>query len=163
MLQRQAWAALIVDVSLPDGSGIDLLRKWRKRDEVLPALVVTGHVNAELVNQAFDLGAEYVVKPVVGERLRAFAQRAVGKIDEREGRIHAALETWRIRYQLTPAEMEVLRLSVNGASREEVAARRGVTPETVKTHVGNLLEKTGRPSLHATVLDVLRAALVSQK
>lgn len=163
MLDAHSWAALIVDVSLPGGSGMDLLAKWRRRGNALSALIVTGHVNAELVNQAFDLGAEYVVKPVVGERLRAFAHRAVGSLDDREGRVRAALEAWRVRYQLTPAEMDVLRLSVDGATRDEVAAARGVTQETVKTHVGNLLEKTGRPSLHATVLDVLRGALSSSR
>jgi CheY-like chemotaxis protein len=64
--------ALFVDVQLPDGSGLDVLDRFRRAYPSVPALVITGHSESSVINRARDLGADYVVKPFESERFRRF-------------------------------------------------------------------------------------------
>src|SRR5450432_3152563 len=61
-LEGKAWAGAVIDISLPDGSGFEVLELARSMD--VPSLVLTGHLNRDFANRAFDLGASYVVKPI---------------------------------------------------------------------------------------------------
>jgi DNA-binding response OmpR family regulator len=70
-----AWTALILDVSLPDGSGLDVLRRARAADPSVPALILTGFLDRDVPNAAFDLRAEYLVKPASATQLNAFLRR----------------------------------------------------------------------------------------
>jgi two-component system response regulator TctD len=64
ILGRQSWGAFVIDVGLPDGSGIDVLAQAREGHPRTPALVLTGLLCPQVANAAFDLGAGCVAKPV---------------------------------------------------------------------------------------------------
>src|SRR5580658_3093523 len=66
------WSALFLDLLLPDGSGIDVLARFRRAYPSVPALVVTGHSEPSAINRAYDLGADYIVKPFEPARIRRF-------------------------------------------------------------------------------------------
>jgi CheY-like chemotaxis protein len=66
------WSALFVDLQLPDGSGLDVLDQFRRAYPSVPALVITGHSEPSAINRAYDLEADYIVKPFESERLRRF-------------------------------------------------------------------------------------------
>ena len=68
------WRGFIVDLGLPDGSGLDVVSAARKAFRGARAMVLTGNVEAELINAVHDLGATYVVKPVDAARIRRFLQ-----------------------------------------------------------------------------------------
>lgn len=88
------WDAILLDLGLPDGSGLDLLQELREAGSRVPVVVLTARVRGPDKVKALDLGADdYVTKPFwtdeVLARLRAVVRRS-------EGRAPAAARTVRI-------------------------------------------------------------------
>lgn len=80
---RMDYRVLVVDLMLPDGSGVDLISSLRRVGIVTPILVVTARGDTATTVSALNHGADaYVVKPVaiaaLGARLRALSRRALG-------------------------------------------------------------------------------------
>jgi two-component system catabolic regulation response regulator CreB len=132
------WAALIVDVGLPDGSGLRLLEELRPTCPELPALVITGALDPEHINGAYRLGARSLAKPVRPEDLDRFARSIVFA-----SRLETVARRWAERYGLSPAETDVLIGAALGEDREAIARRRESTLGTVKSQVEKLIDKTG--------------------
>jgi len=80
--------AALVDLGLPDGSGLELVDELCALAPPVPVLVVTGMLEPELVNRAQELGVGYVCKPVSESHIRAFLGKVgahVGPRDRRRG------------------------------------------------------------------------------
>jgi DNA-binding NarL/FixJ family response regulator len=148
-----AWDALFVDIVLPDGSGLDALAHARRTGCNCPALVLSATYEPGNINRAFDLGAQYLVKPFDPERITAFVRDATTtQGEEQTGTVRA----WMGRYRLTRTEASILEAATDGATRDQLAQERGVARGTVKKHVQNLLRKTGDASLLAACARLLR-------
>lgn len=142
------FTALVLDIRLPDGSGLDVLEHARTRHYEGPALVYSGNHEPSDVNRAFALRAEYLVKPAPAEALVAFVKRA---LERRTTRVW--IESWAERHQLTPAERAIFVAAAEGQTRSQIDAQYATS---AKTHVHNLLAKTGDGSLLAAVTRALR-------
>ena len=153
---RDDWSAVVVDAELPDGEGLRVLEALRAKNLAVAALVLTGHDDAAIANRAFALGAAYARKPVDAELVRSFIRM---RLDGSRDRRRIVVSTWAERYGLTESETALLALSVEGTSREALAAARGTTPRTIDTHVNHLLKKTRDESLVAAVVRLLREAM----
>lgn len=156
-LRARSFTAVVVDVGLPDGSGLDLIADARSHDPSVAALVVSGGVDERRLAEAHHLGAHYLLKPVDTRQLGLFAVRMRSKVRERDAKIAALIERWSVEYDLTPAEAGVLALAVQGTARSRLAESRGVAASTVKKQVQVILTKTGDTSLEAAVSRLLRA------
>jgi DNA-binding NarL/FixJ family response regulator len=77
-------------------------------------------------------------------------------------RIAAVIEGIAHAYSLTATEVEVIKLVLDGKSRQEIAELRGTSPNTVKTHVRNLLSKCGLTQTIAFRAYVYRSALYGE-
>ncbi|TRO89453.1 response regulator [Glycocaulis profundi] len=78
--------AVVLDIMLPDGSGLDLLRRWRARGERVPVLLLTARDGPGDRVAGLDGGADdYLVKPFdldeLAARLRALVRRAQGRVE----------------------------------------------------------------------------------
>lgn len=83
-LLQEDWDAILLDLGLPDGSGLDLLREQREAGSTVPVVVLTARVCGPDKVKALDLGADdYVTKPFWTEellaRLRAVLRRSGGQ------------------------------------------------------------------------------------
>lgn len=156
-LKKRSFTAVVVDVGLPDGSGLDLITDARSHDPSIAALVVSGGVDERRLAEAHHLGAHYLLKPVDTRQLGLFAVRMRSKVRDRDAKIAALIERWAVEYDLTGAEAGVLALAVQGAARSRLADLRGVAASTVKKQVQVILTKTGDGSLEAAVSRILRA------
>ncbi|HEX3346426.1 MAG TPA: response regulator [Polyangiaceae bacterium] len=146
-----AWWAFVIDVLLPDGSGLDFLADARRTHPTTPAMVLTGWLDPVVVNAAHDLDATCVIKPADGDRILRFLRA--------RPRPELVVDSWVGRYALSEAEGDVLRRAVLGSSKEAIAASRGSSRLTVKKQVSNALHKTGDSSLLAAVQRVLKEAM----
>jgi DNA-binding NarL/FixJ family response regulator len=147
------YSALFVDIRLPDGSGLDALEHARRAGCECPALVLSATYEPEQINRAFDLGAQYLVKPFDPERVVAFVRRAATPQGAEHGRtVHA----WVSRYRLTRTEASILEAATDGATRDQLVQERGIAHGTFKKHVQHLLRKTGDASLLAASARLLR-------
>ena len=88
VLKNQAFDLCLLDILLPDGSGIDLLRQIKRRDESLDVLMVTALTGVDTALEAMKLGAyDYITKPYKVDELHELIKRVLGKRAlERENR-----------------------------------------------------------------------------
>lgn len=78
------FACAILDLGLPDGDGLDLLRQWRNARQTLPIIILTAHDALASRVTGLDAGADdYIIKPVAIEelvsRIRAVTRRSIGQ------------------------------------------------------------------------------------
>ncbi len=140
---------LLLDLSLPNRTGMDLLGDLRKAGATVPIVIVTMHVDRVLVEEAVRLGASaFVPKDADVDELRT----AIGEVLQgrrylsprlpRRGR--QDLEGDRLGFnQLTPRQQEIVRMIGRGLSTEEIAAELGLSAHTVNFHRKNIRRKLG--------------------
>jgi len=147
----------VVDINLPDGSGIDLCRSVLADDPDLGVLLYTGVEDRETLGEALDCGARgFALKAGAPEELLA-AIRAVAAgqsyVDQRLRPLLLARFTTEKIGVLSPREREVLDLLSKGLNGEEVAVRLTLSPETVRTHVRNAMNKLeAQTRVHAVAI-----------
>jgi DNA-binding NarL/FixJ family response regulator len=153
---------ILVDISLPDRSGIQLTSEIQSLLPESHIMIVSMHSKINCIADAFQAGAKgYVVKESASERLLQGLE-AVGKgeyfldssvshevvkklmkFPPKEAKItDAAYGT------LTPREQEVMRLLAEGLSTKEVAEKLFISPKTVENHRASIMKKL---DLHSSV------------
>jgi DNA-binding NarL/FixJ family response regulator len=135
-------AGAVIDIGLPDGSGLDVLVAFRAREPDRPALILTGDNSPKVINTVQRLGCEYAIKPAEIANLHAFQDRVHlrenGRVD-----LNARIRAFVLQYSLTAAEGAVLALAVRRCPRGDFASQLGIAENTVKTHIRKILAKTG--------------------
>ncbi|MFW6289205.1 MAG: response regulator [Spirochaetota bacterium] len=156
---------VIVDVSLPDGSGIDFVRTVKRDALVSGALVLTMHARRALADSAFEAGADgYLLKESTSEHLVI----ALDAIMRGEAYLDAALELVRaVRdgcgtgaengafRRLSEREFEVFRLLAGGQNSKQIAAMLGISSKTVDNHRASIMAKLDLDS----IADLVRLAI----
>jgi two-component system response regulator DevR len=136
----------VVDLKLPDGTGIELVRKLMAQLPDLRCVVLTSFDDDDAMGAALSAGASaFVLKTVRGTEIAEIVRQvAAGRnlLDER------ALTRHRSTHEdptsaLTPTEHKVLDLIGDGLSNREIGERLGLAEKTVKNHVTGLLAKMG--------------------
>jgi len=140
-IEQRPWTGLVLDVALPDGSGLDLLERLRADGRSLPVLVVTGSHDVSVANRAHRLGASCVFKPDVVADLHMFAERAITATSDVHSRTLAAVRSLRARLELSGRELDVVELLALGVPRERLADELDVSENTVKSVVRRVLAK----------------------
>lgn len=134
----------VVDLKLPDGTGIDLVRGLKAERPEVHCVVLTSFDDDEAVSAAVEAGASaFVLKTVRGtEIVEVVKQVAAGRnlLDERALARRRATHTDPTE-ALTPTERKVLELIGDGLSNREIGERLGLAEKTVKNHVTGLLAK----------------------
>jgi DNA-binding NarL/FixJ family response regulator len=159
---------VVVDISLPDQSGIQLTREIRSLLSATRIIIMSMHSKIDYIVEAFQAGATgYVVKESASERLLQglqsvsngdyFLDASVShKVVKRlmEFPIKGAKIADAAYGTLTLREQEVMRLLAEGLSRKEIAAKLFISPKTVENHRANIMHKL---DLHST-LELVRYA-----
>lgn len=155
-------AAAIVDIGLPDGTGLDVVTALRRRSPDLPILVLTGSNDPATINHAQLLRAEYVVKPFFSDNVARFVQRALArKTEPLSERLLAVVAQVALDHGLSQREQRILTSVVEGIPRRRLAEVLGVSENTVKSQVRTLLDKLGLTSL-SDVVWWIRSAVPSE-
>jgi FixJ family two-component response regulator len=133
---------VVLDVRLPDQSGLELQVALAKRDISLPIIFITGYAEIPDTVRAIQRGAiDFLTKPVDGTVLLAAVSRALAQ----DAATRAARErqrTLRARYErLTLREREVFLHLIGGQLNKQVAADLHITERTIKQHRARILEK----------------------
>jgi len=133
---------IILDVRLPDQSGLDLQVVLTNRAVPLPIVFMTGHGEIPDTVRAIQRGAvDFLTKPVDGDVLLAAVARALAQ-DDASRAMRARRQDLHRRYErLTPREREVFLHLIAGQLNKQVAADLQITERTIKLHRANILEK----------------------
>jgi FixJ family two-component response regulator len=140
-------ACLILDVALPDGSGIDLQRQLSTGDHP-PIIFLTGASDIPTTVRAIKAGAiDFLTKPCRKADLLAAIETAIAQ----DCQVRAErVERMRLKYRhscLTPREREVLPLVVGGLLNKQAAAKLGISETTLQIHRSRVMRKMEAESL----------------
>ncbi|MEO5915326.1 MAG: response regulator transcription factor [Luteolibacter sp.] len=134
----------IVDMRMPEGDGVHVIRQLRERDSECKVLVLTTYDNEEDVFRALEAGARgYLLKDTTSEELVAAIRQVHAGERHMPHAIASRLADRLVRPTLTPRELDVLRLVAKGRTNKELASAMFVSEETVKSHMKALFQKLG--------------------
>jgi FixJ family two-component response regulator len=144
----EAPSCLVLDVRLPDVSGLELQRDLAAANIHIPIIFITGHADVPMSVRAMKAGAvEFLTKPFRGQELLDAIQEAIAK-DRVAWNERAQMAQLLARYNsLTPREKEVLKLVASGLLNKQIGAELGASELTIKTHRGRVMQKMGADSL----------------
>ncbi|WP_227993900.1 MULTISPECIES: response regulator transcription factor [unclassified Pseudactinotalea] len=138
-------AVLLVDLQLPDGTGIDIINAATRDLPEARSIVLTSFDDDEAVSEALTAGAKaFLLKSVRGAEIAEVVRAvAAGRVllDHRTITRHQSEDDPTA--DLTKSERRVLELIAEGLTNREIADRLGVAEKTVKNHITSLLSKMG--------------------
>lgn len=148
-------ACLVLDVRLPELSGLDLQAELATRGVAMPIIFITGHGSVPISVRAMKAGAaDFLEKPVDEQELVDAVHRALER-DRLARSEEAGLSDMRGRLaSLTPREREVMAHVVAGRLNKQIAADLGIAEKTIKVHRARVMGKMKVSSL----AELVRAA-----
>jgi FixJ family two-component response regulator len=141
-------SCLVLDLRLPEQSGLDLQKRMTELRIHIPIVFITGHGDIPTSVQAIKAGAvEFLTKPFRDQDLLDAIHQAMERHET--VRLHQAeMAEMLNRYELlTPREREVMELVVSGLLNKQVAAKLSVSVVTVKVHRSQVMQKMRAGSL----------------
>ncbi len=168
---------VIMDIGLPQLDGISATRELKQRCPEIKVIMLTSHDNDPEIFGAFAAGAAgYCLKDVAAQKLSLAIKSVAGGavwIDPRiAGTVLSCLamrgseskavvaEPPGERLELSPREMDVLRLMTEGLGNKEIADRLIISVSTVRTHVDHILEKLSVSGRTQAAVKALKLKLV---
>jgi DNA-binding NarL/FixJ family response regulator len=131
--------AIIVDLNLPDGSGLEIVQWVRKHSSEVAIIILSLNEPSQFVELARRSGANaYLSKSQSMQEIISSVTFALSN----QGSFTSKLNVDRSpRFDLTPREVEVLYLLAEGASNLDISLKLYVSVSTVKTHISSLMRK----------------------
>src|ERR1700720_1545256 len=135
-------SCLVLDVRLPQMSGLDFQRQLAETGVEIPIIFVTAHGDVPMSVRALKSGAvEFLTKPFRDQDLLDAIHQALQR-DHAAREQQAEIHDLQQRYQaLTAREREVMTLVVSGMLNKQVASEIGASEATVKIHRGHVMQK----------------------
>ena len=157
-------SCLVLDIRLPDSSGLDFQSVLMNRGIHIPIIFITGHGDVAMSVRAMKAGAfEFLTKPFRHQELLDAIYHAIDQ-DQAYRQEQAEQESIRARYaSLTPREKEVMALVVAGMSNKQIGSQIGIRQATVKFHRGRVVVKMGAGSVADLVRMSERVAIPRPK
>jgi len=149
---------LITDLRMPDISGVELLRRLREADAMLPAIVITGHGDVSMAVEAMKTGAlDFIEKPFEEQVLLNAIKHAASELKNRPRDIDDIASIRARLDSLTDRERQVMEGVVAGQPNKTIAFELNISPRTVEVHRANVMAKMQVKSLPELVRLVLAA------
>lgn len=170
---REKPDVIVMDITLPDISGIETTRQIRRSQPNSAIIALTIHEDEQYFFEMLQAGAAgYVpkraapedlisaIRAAYSEEIYLYPTLAKALVSDFLGRSHSVIEDNALE-ELTPREMEVLELLAEGLSNDEIAQRLVISPHTVARHRENLMRKLGLHSKSELVKYAIRKGIIS--
>ena len=155
-------AVILLDMQMPDMTGVELQEKLVKLGRKTPIVFVSGQSHPHQIVQSLKKGAvDFLFKPFnLEELLKAIADAI--EFDRRQlKRVLVDIETKREYESLTPREREVCTWLVEGLLNKDIAVKLGTTDATIKVHKARVMSKMHVDSVQTLVKKYLESDLAN--
>lgn len=168
-LDTQSYDLIVIDINLPDGTGIDILRRIKTQGLTAHCVVATAYDDDANLLSALHAGADgYLLKDQPGEQLIRDLHGILSgspplspPIARRIMRLAKQEPATLLLVPLTPREEEVLTYIAKGLNRTEIAQVLGVSVHTITTHVRSIYAKLDISSRAEAAVEAIRRGLIS--
>jgi len=154
---------LVLDIRMPEMSGLELQKKLNELQCRLPIIIITGHADVAIAIEAMKMGAfDFIQKPFRDQTLIDSVNKAV---EENEKTWQQLIKTADIQERLnslTPREHQVLEGIIAGKTNKVIAKEMGLSPKTTDFHRCNIMEKMGVNSAVQLTKMVIKATLTEK-
>jgi len=172
IVEQHAPNVLVLDIYLPDTSGIDVTRRLKGQNTSTAILVLTAHDDSQMIFELLENGAVgYVLKDdaleMLANAVRAasrgeswlspmVASQVVRRAVSQQQSSHTSPEAGTVESDLTPREFEILCLLAEGLDNAAIAEHLTVTKRTIQNHISNIYGKLGVTSRVEAILYAIR-------
>src|SRR5580704_2258330 len=161
MFRKHQPDVTLMDLQMPEMSGIDALSAIRGEFPDARIIVLTSYAGDVQVSRALRSGARgYLLKDMLRKELLETIRAVHAGLRRLSSEAAAGIAEHAMGDTLTPREADVLRLIAGGNANKEIASQLGLTEETVKSHVKNILPKLGaNDRTHAVTIALKRGII----
>jgi len=156
---------VLMDIRLPDGSGLDAVKQLRAAHPHMGIVVLTMYAGDEHLFGALEAGASaFVAKDAPADDVVAAARHAAASPDAFSAADLANAMKRRLAPsgpQISPREREVLGLLADGLAVSQIARKLFISESTAKTHISKLYEKLGAGNRAQAIMSAMRMGLIS--
>ena len=148
-------SCLLLDIQLPDINGLVLQEQMVQQGIGIPIIFITGYGDVPKSVKAIKAGAvDFFMKPFAAPELLDAIALGIAASKARNKKQAEIAKIWRNIKTLSPRELEVFRLVVNGMLNKQIASKRGTVLQTIKVHRSRVMQK-----MHAkTVTELIHFA-----
>lgn len=135
-------SCLVLDIRLPDINGLVLQEKMVQQGINIPIIFITGHGDVPKSVKAIKAGAiDFFIKPFSTVKLLDAVTLAIIESKAINKKLVETAKIWKNIKTLSPKELEVFRMVVNGMLNKQIAFKRGTALQTIKVHRGRVMKK----------------------
>ena len=144
----QGPACLVLDVKMPDVSGLELQKELISRNSSLPIVFMTGHGDIPMGVQTIKLGAvNFLSKPFDDDQLIEAVKEALLKDLKTRSALNEQQKILQRLGSLTTREHEILTYMITGLLNKQIACELNISERTVKAHRKQVFDKVGVQSI----------------
>lgn len=148
---------LVLDIWLPDMTGLELYEKLTSRTFALPVIIISGHADIPLTVKAIKKGAvDFLEKPFQNSVLLEAMRQAVELNQVKWDELRMIEEISERFHQLTSRESEIVDLLVEGQQNKEIARALNISRRTVETHRAHIMTKLNVQSISQLIQSALK-------
>ena len=141
-------SCLILDIRLPEVSGLDIQAQLTEAGIRLPIIFMTGHGDIPMTVRAMKAGAvDFLAKPFRDQDMLDAVNGALDRDKQRRESDRALSELQTLLHTLTARELEVMAYVATGLMNKQIAGEMQLSEITVKIHRGRLMKKMGARTL----------------
>jgi len=153
---------IVADVRMPGTDGIELVRELARRKIRLPVVLISGHADVPMAVAGIKAGAEdFIEKPIDDAQLVAAINRGLTRTisEQTKQQSFDALSAHFAR--LTPRQIEIFDLVVQGFTSQAIAAKLAISTRTVESYRTHVMEKMQAESVAVLVRQAIRLGRIA--
>ena len=161
-LDRRQPGCIVADVKMPGTDGIGLVRELARRDIAMPVVLISGHADVPMAVAAIKAGAQdFIEKPVDDTQLVAAINRALAWSFEQQDLQKSSAASDARFARLTPRQIEIFDLVVEGFTSHAIAATLNISVRTVESYRAEVMEKMQAESVAGLVRQAIRLGRIA--
>ena len=157
-IHERELGCIVADVRMPGTDGIGLVRELARRGIAMPVVLISGHADVPMAVDAIKSGAQdFIEKPVDDRQLVAAINRALARRDLQKS--PSGIDARFAR--LTPRQIEIFDLVVEGFTSHAIAAKLNISVRTVESYRAEVMEKMQAESVANLVRQAIRLGRIA--